>query len=222
MSNLRVGEEDQPRGWMFGGSVLSTVAIGLVLAGMAIYYFRATPAPAHVVTEREREIHDAERTAGPPAPPPVEIKPTLRTTPPPPPPKIVPVSSVWDGVWVPRKSPLPMFELHQAGDSIVGRYAPNMSAVNLIQSGRIVGNSVEFIGTDKVFRAHFRMTMLKTDQAMVEECITDQDWLFGFANAQTAARTPQQKRWAWEIVNDQAKHRGKVINLGIFVRCTTD
>jgi hypothetical protein len=218
MQNSKFGEE-MPRGWMFGGSVLGTVAIGLVLAGMAIYHFRAPPAPPRVVIESPPEIHIVEK----PAPPPrlVELKQTPPAAPPPSA-KIVAVKSALDGVWRREKYPLPMFQLNQAGNSIAGKYAPNVSGVYPFRDGRILDNSVEFVVTDQVFRVHFRMTMLGPDSAMVEACVTDEDWLSGLANANRMVRTRQQAWLARMILKEAAKMKGKPVSLGIFIRGTSD
>jgi hypothetical protein len=217
--------EDEQRGWMFGGTVLGTVAIGLVLAGMAIYFFRAPPPPPPVVIPSPPEIHYVEKPA--PNPPLVAVAPPPRPQPPPPPPpppsaKIEAVTSVWDGVWRREKNPLPMFKLRQDGDSIEGDYAPNWSGVYAFRDGKIVDNAVEFVATDGVFRAHFRMTMLGPDKAKVESCVTDEDWLIGLANANRMVRTPQQAQLARRILQETAKQKGKPVSMGIYVRGTSD
>src|SRR5438552_1572978 len=151
--NSRFNDEET-RGWAFGGSVLGTVAIGLVLAGMAIYYFRAPPAPPPVVIPSPPEVRYVEKPA--PVPPVVAVTPPPRPALPPPPPsprpKIEAVKSAWDGVWRREKSPLPMFKLRQDGDSITGDYAPSWSGVFPFQDGKIVEDTVEFVATDGVFR----------------------------------------------------------------------
>jgi hypothetical protein len=214
--------EEQPRGWMFGGTVLGTVAIGLILAGMAIYYFRAPPAPPPVVIPSEPVIRYVEKPV--PIPPPVAITPPPPAPPPPPPPpppKIEAVSA-WDGVWRREKFTLPMFRLRQTGDSIVGDYAPSLSGVYPFRDGKIVDNTVEFVVTDGVFREHFRLTMLGPDRAMVEGCVTDEDWLSGLANANRMVRTPQQALVARQRLKEAAKQKGKPVSMGTYIRGTSD
>ncbi len=206
--------EEQPRGWMFGGSVLGTVAIGLVLAGMGIYFFRARSAPAQII-KSEPEIRYVEKPA--PVPPPVAPKPP-RPAPPPPAAKIVAVRAVWDGVWRREKYPLPMIRLYQAGNSIEGNYAPNWSGVYSFRNGWMGSNTVVFVVVDRVFRTHFRMTILGPDKAMVECCVTDEDWLIALANANKMVRTPLQALEARMILEEMAKGIGKPVNLGVFVR----
>src|SRR5206468_5152531 len=109
-----------------------------------------------------------------------------------------------------------MFELNQAGNSIVGKYAPNWSGVYPFRDGTIADNTVEFVVTDQVFRAHFRMTMLGPDRARVEGWGTDEDWLSGLANANRMVRTRQQALLARMILTDAAKRR-KPTSQGIFV-----
>jgi len=219
-------EQEQPRGMMFGGSVLGTVAIGLVLAGMAIYHFRPHPAPPSVVIERPPNTPFVERPFTPPRQ--GAVQPLLRFQPPPPrrpapPPKTKEVKSVWDGVWRTEKNPVPSFQLKLAGYSIVGNYAPpNWSGPYPIQEGMIVGDTVEFAVADQVLRAHFRMTMLEPDRATVESWITDEDWRSALAKANKTVRNRQQALQARLILNEAAKHIGKPVSQGIFVRGTSN
>jgi hypothetical protein len=217
-------EEDESRGWMFGGTVLGTVAIGLVLAGMAIYYFRAATPPPPVVIEKPPVIEYVQVPA--PTPPLVAVTPPPAPPPPPPPSpppaKIEAAPSVWDGVWRKEKSSFPVFKLRQIGDSIEGDYAPGWAGVYPFQDGKIADNIVEFVATDGVFRAHFRMTMQGADKARVEGCVTDDDWLSGLANANRMVRTPQQAALARRILADAAKRKGKWTTMGVFVRRPSD
>jgi hypothetical protein len=137
--------------------------------------------------------------------------------------KIEAVKPAWDGVWRKEETPLPMFELKQAGNSMVGKYAPaNLGGVLPFRVERIEGDTVEFMVTDQVFRVHFRMTMLGPDRAMVEGCVTDEDWFSGLANASRVVRTPQQALMARMVLHEAAKQKGKPVSLGIFVRGTSD
>ena len=57
-----------------------------------------------------------------------------------------------------------MIRLYQAGNSIEGNYAPSWSGVYSFRNGWMVGNTVQFMVVDRVFRTHFRMTMLGPDK----------------------------------------------------------
>lgn len=207
------GGGEQRRGLMFSASVLGTVAIGLVLGGMAIYYFRAPPALPPVVIHTAPETRYVEKESPPPLPAPrAPRRPAARME----------ARSTWDGVWRRERYPLPMFELKQAGNEIMGNLAPDWSGVYPFRGGRIVGNAVEFVVTDLIFRAHFRLTMLGPDRAKVEAWVTDEDWLFGFANAQNAVTTPQQAVAARMILEYQARLRGKPKPLGTFSRSSSE
>jgi hypothetical protein len=218
----RLGEE-QPRGTMFAGAVIVTVVMGAGLAALAIYQFRTrsqpTPSqrtPPPVVIKTPPEIRYVEKPVpaqvpaaavdpppAPPAPPPVEIE---------------PVQSAWDGVWRPERSPLPIFELRQVGNSVMGKCAPNWSVVLSFRDGKTQGNTVAFAVADPVLRVHFRMTLLGTGMARLEGWITEEDWLVALANANKIVRTPQQALLARNILQGSAKRRGKPVNLGRFTR----
>lgn len=217
--------EEQPRGWMFGGSVLGTVAIGLVLAGMAIYYFRTHPAPEPVVIKPPPETVIVEKPAPAPRLEPIKLPPPPPPLPPPPPPppaKIEAVMSVWDGVWRKAKYPMPMFELHGFGDSVDGKYAPNWSGVYPIQDATIIGDTVEFTVEDQILRAHFRMTMRGPDKAIVEGWNTEEDILAGVEKANRMRLSRQQALVVRIVLEGAASRKGQPMSLGIFVRVHSD
>jgi hypothetical protein len=226
----RVRETNRPErqegsGWLFGGSALGTVLMGLILAIIAIYYFRAQPSPAAPpapAASPEVRVVDRpvpERPVAPVAPKPVWDPPPKQ-----PEPARIETVPVWVGIWRPSgllrpKKPLfPMVELGINGTFIIGKYNPNWSAVHPLESATIIGNSVMFTVKDEILRAHFRLTMAGTNVATLEGWVTDADWLEAVENANRRLLIPQQALAVRITLTDVAKRRGKVISLGAFER----
>jgi hypothetical protein len=218
MERFFTDSEPKHRG-VFGIAAVATVVIGAGLAGAAILHLRKPPAPAPVVIESPPEIRVVEK----PAPPPQVIVKEVRVTvpapaPPPPPVQLATANPVWDGVWRRRGNPLPMVRLKQLGQSVTGEIAPNWSAVLPFRDGCVVGDSVEFVADDGVFRKHFRMTLVGEDTAKLESLVTDDDWLTSLARANKAARTPQQALVLRLMLEHNAKEMRKPITVGTFTR----
>ncbi len=214
MSDYIVGQE-QTGGMKFGGAVVGTLVIGVTLAVMGIYYFRARQKPP-VVIEQAPQVQFIEKAV---APQHSQLTSAEPSPPPAPPPADSPaLPGDWDGIWRRERYPLPMIQLSQSGERTAGNFAPNWSGIYPFRNGKVVGESVEFAVADEVFRMHFRLTMIGPDTAEAVSWVTDEDWLVGFANSTKKARTPQQAIIARLALEDMGKRLGKPMSLGVFVR----
>jgi hypothetical protein len=189
--------------------------IGVSLAAGIIYALRASPPPPpeKIIVKSEPEIRYVEA----PAPPPPEPEVIIVEVPVAPPVQKIEVKSAWDGIWRQPKYPLPMFELKQSGACVTGRYVPNWSEITPL-TGKVEGNTVEVLAANEMFRSHFRLKMQPDGKAAVEGWLTEEDWLFGLANANRKVRTPQEALQARAILEDAGKRLGKASNIGTFIR----
>jgi hypothetical protein len=223
MNDYIVGQElgmgqESPRGRTFVMAMLSTLGIGVVLAGLAIFHFRAPDAPPPVVIDHPPEVRVVEKPAPPPQVIIKEVPIPAPSLPPPPLPQPT-VTTVWGGVWRTNEYPLPMFRINQSGALVDGTYAPpNWGSPLSFRNGLVIGDTLEFVVEDQVFRAHFRMSMVGDSKAKVEEWVSDEDWMTSLERANKAARTPQQALQARAILEENAKRLRKPVTVGIFGR----
>lgn len=224
MSEYIVGQEEPRRGGTFGAATLGTLLIGVGLAALVIFHFRAPPPE---VIEHPPEIRVVEQPAPPPK---VVIREVPVPAPPVVPPRVAPAApapaasqliepvKAWEGVWRRKEYPLPMFRLMQAGTQVSGTCAPNWQAIVPVRDGSAMGDTLEFTVDDQVFRLHVRMTLVGDDQAKVEQWVTDEDWMASLQRAGKAARTPQQAILARAILEQNAGKFRKPVTVGIFTR----
>ncbi len=209
-------------GRRFWASALTTVLIGVAVAGFAIFRFR-TPRPvivesSPVVQVVEKEVvRLVEKVAPPPAkePPPPPVAPPEAT---PPPLLTEAMDSNWRGVWRRKESPLPMVKVSASALSASGVFAPDMTAVLPFRDGQVLGENLEFTVQNEVFRTHFRMTLVGPDKAKMVCWITNEDWLAALVKAKARARTPQQAVILRAILENNAKMLGKPYTVGVFMR----
>jgi hypothetical protein len=208
-----------------------TVALGVAFALWISFRFRAPEAPPPEIIRSGPEVREVEKPAplpqviiqevpeaepeppaAPPAPPPPRLaSPPLLPAPP-------PVPSGWAGVWRQEKSPIPMFQLRDAGTSIAGTCVPMWGATLAFRDGKVLDDAVEFVVEDRVFRTHIRMTREAANRAKVEYWITDEDWLESYKRANKAIRTPQQALLWRVILEKNARLRGRPVTVGVFTR----
>jgi hypothetical protein len=120
-------EQQERSGMLFGGSVLGTLAIGVIVAIIGIYYLRPLPA-VQAAVQSPPEIRYVDREV--PAPPvaPAATEPLWKPEPKQPEPARIETVPMWVGVWRPsvlrpKKAVLPIIELGINGALIVGKYA---------------------------------------------------------------------------------------------------
>jgi hypothetical protein len=92
------------------------------------------------------------------------------------------VRNGWEGIWRP-KSQLPMFGLKNVGGRVTGVYAAQGGRVLRIQGGAVVGDSVEVVVDDGLFRVRFGLRPIDSESMKVEAWITDDDWLISLSRA---------------------------------------
>jgi hypothetical protein len=197
-----------------GVAAILTVALGAAFAIWVIFRFRPPEAPPPVVVESPPQI----RVERPPAPPPQVIyKEAPRFEPPPPPVTALPPSG-WAGVWRKGKDALPIFQLKDAGWSIVGTCVPNWGTHFPIRYAKPLGDDLEFVVEDGIIRTHFLMHKAGENQATVENWITEDDWVESFKRANMVARTPQSALLYRQILQKNAELRGNRVTAGTFTR----
>lgn len=196
-------------------AVVMTVVIGASLAGMAIYMWRAAPAPPPKVVERiVPQIEYRDREVPMPAPPPVVEKP-----PPAPPPKVEPFTPPWEGCWRIPGTAVPMIELKKGPKGEVsGRFAPSWGGLYVFRGGIYspFEGRIEFAAGDQSYRVHIRMKLSLDDgSAKVEGWIDPSDWLTMMQTANRKRGIPQLLAARTEL-EAMSKKLGERISLGIF------
>jgi hypothetical protein len=226
MDNPVVGLPPEPeRGSTFKVTVLVTLAIGVGMAALGIFHFRAPEPPPPEVIEKAPEVRYIEKPA--PAPPevpeplPVPV-PLFKPAPPPPPAppiKLPPIGAAWEGVWRREEYPVPMFKFSQSGTLVEGTCVPNWGTSLPFSDGLAVDDTLEFVVDDRqVFRTHFKMTVAGKDRAKLEEWVTDEDLMMSLQRANKTARTPQQALVLRAIIEENSRKLRKPATVGIFTR----
>lgn len=213
------GYEKSRRRITFFMSAGATLVAGLVLAGLALYLLQ--PPPKVVEKPQVRIIRE-------PAPPPqVVVREVVKEVI-----KNVPVPAVlktperkpWEGIWKHETGQLPMFQLKASGRSVTGRYAPNRGAVLGIAGGKDMGNGVELLVDDGLFRVKFRLTVAGDNLMNAQAWISDESWLDSLArgNSNRQVRTPEQAEMVIRILHENIKLTKQPQTIGLFVRGTED
>jgi hypothetical protein len=207
----------QPRKpWLFLVSAFLTVLLGAGFAMAAIVILQPAPVmepqvriirekgePEVIIQEVIKEVEVVREV------------PVLQ-----PPAEIARPAFTWNGMWRPKTSELPMFKLHESKGGISGQYAPSWSRVLSFQGGRIVGNAVEIVVDDSLFRVHFRLERIDEMSLNVTAWITDADWLISLERANKKVATRQEALLVRAQMEANMKMTRKRQDVGVFYRGT--
>lgn len=218
---MPINAGERKTAWSFLISAGTTLMIGLGLAVSAMLCFR----PAKEIVEVVKTVRVAA-----PAPPQkivtqvveklVEKKVPLYL-PYSPPPKPVPKGLF--GIWRPRSSALPMFNIRNEGGTVAGTYASATGAVLHFTGGKVDGDTVEFVVDDKLLRQHFRLKQYLSASSMTcETFITDADWLLSLERAKEQSTSPQKELELRAILMESAKLTRAPLLLPTLYRGTED
>jgi len=202
-----------------------TVALGVGLAVFVIFRFKA-PRPQIIASPPEvrvvREPAPPQQVIIKEVPTPLmrqELPPT--PSPAPPPPTLPPPSnfvSGWTGVWRKEKGVFFVFQIKDDNSSITGTCLPNWGTYLPLRNATVIGNELSFTVEDGIIRTHFKMRKAGDNQAQLEYWITEDDWVESFKRANLAVRTPQQVLFYRQVLENNAKLRGKPVFAGLFNR----
>jgi hypothetical protein len=212
------GNEKKPNKTLLGSTGL-TVAIGVAMAGMAIYHFRAKVSPPEII-----QVPGGGTIIPPPSSPPVPTPPQVQTIPslpalpmPEPEEKEV-IPSSWDGIWRREKYPIPLFQFLPTPEGTAGNLIGNWTPMMPFKVGSMEDDRIEFFVQDDIFRVHFRFVLKEQNKAEVFGWITDEDWVVAFANGTRKVRTPQQAALVRIVMEGNGMQAMKIFKIGIFER----
>lgn len=226
-------EQPQQGKYTFVVSSVATVIGGIALLGLAIFYFRAKPAP-QVKAPPPKMIEKIVKVVEP-APPPkivyqekviekiIEVLKPVPAPPPPPPPVVEP--NPWVGVWKTAKEALPMIDLRERNEEYFGVFAPqDWSGTYGFKGGTRRDDMVEFQVETPLFKVpqQIRMKKQASGAVQVETWFKPQDAVSlltsGVMIAKSNPVTPAQKAQLKNTIDREIKRLGTPVQLGMFSR----
>jgi hypothetical protein len=161
----------------FKMSATLTVACGVAFVAMVMWWLKPAPQavnaqPEVKIVERIVERPSTERPQIQPFSPPMASQPVA-----PPAPRVAVEKrppSKWEGKWQIPDRPLPLFQITQAGDSLMGKYYAAPSIPGAVPSpceftdGQVNGDEATFTVQDKAQRFYVRMRLRGSGVAVIE------------------------------------------------------